>query len=1014
VNTPLSFCFLIDSVPFTPDVIAGKTSLGGSESACLGLARALKARGHDIDIFTTQLAKDAVGPDASGIRWHPMDDFASVNAFIHYDVCCALRLYPAFYRKINARLRMLWAQDLMVPGQMIEAVMGVSWALDHIAYVSQYHRDQWEDSEGNLAALGWVTRNGIDLSQVPSSSTRDPYRIIHISRPERGLGPILQMWPALKAREHRATLQVCRYSSMYDTGPGSWSDTCAQYDAWLKDVHEKVGGIEYLGELTKPELYKAISAAAVMWYPGVSEFAETSCIAAIEANACGTPFVGSYRGALIDTARPSYDAGLLIEGDGVKAMPALAHADVPDAYADASISAVLRMLDGCRSGSFQYRQLSKAGKAHAASYGYAQIAEEWEAQIHWWFQARYEQNKLRVLRALLHEDDHVAAREVARSMPFYTDDPVSQEVGRALDFCDHVIDGKEHDADTYAEFALPDPIDEAKGSERYHTVAEMYAGCTSLLDVACGNGSAAIAYAMANPNLRVHGVDFAARNIERARKAVEELGIADRCTFDVLTVYDFDRQTLHADCEAWLAAHAGQYDGMFVGEFIEHCANHQAIVDGLEAALTPGAVVVYTCPHGPFSELCPRDVPLRRAHVHHFQHDDLKAVFGPKQDTAVHYLDAGITERGSAIGTWVIRYTSQPGRRAGERPLWDRIVKTRPYERLSVGLIVKNAEQDLGKCLATVYHIADEIVVGDTGSADTTKAVAASWKARVLDLPPVMEHPYGFAGVRNDVLNACSGEWFLWIDADEHLFHPHVLRQYLDGAIFTGYVLHQTHLYLDGAPTFDQPCRLFRRQPDIQFYGCVHEQPQLGDCNGEINPSLELVDPIIVHLGYLSEEGREEKRITRNKPLLIRDQKVFPERLLGKVLLLREAVIESDKSVRLSGGMTRRAAQGYRHAINIFCRYFDDPAHKYTPLARPWYEAALKHLGIGWEVELALAGRAGGMQGARAKAERLWVRDADEYARVLNWRIAQDTKKMQPAQYKTLPFTVPVREAVTA
>src|SRR5262249_29789903 len=151
-------------------------------------------------------------------------------------------------------------------------------------------------------SIGWTTRNGHDPAHVPPSATKDHNRIIHISRPERGLGPLLTMWPMLRAKNPHAELQICRYSSMYDQGPGSWSDVCAQWDRSIAAVNAEVGGITYLGELNKQQLYQAISEAAVMWYPGVSTFAETNCIAALEAAACGTPFVGSYRGALPETS----------------------------------------------------------------------------------------------------------------------------------------------------------------------------------------------------------------------------------------------------------------------------------------------------------------------------------------------------------------------------------------------------------------------------------------------------------------------------------------------------------------------------------------------------------------------------------------------------------------------------------------------------------------------------------------------------------------------------------------
>src|SRR4029077_21154310 len=187
--------------------------------------------------------------------------------------------------------------------------------------------------------------------------------------------------------------------------------------------------------------------------------------------------------------------------------------------------------------------------------------------------------------------------------------------------------------------------------------------------------------------------------------------------------------------------------------------------------------------------------------------------------------------------------------------------------------------------------------------------------ATVIELDPIDQQPEGFAGARNQVLWECSGDWFLWIDADEQLIDGHWLRRYLDGPVFNGYVLHQTHLYLDGAPTHDVPVRVFRMNKGIRFYGCVHEQPQMGDCNADIHPTLEPLDIKIAHTGYLTERIRSEKRVNRNLPLLVKDQQVFKDRVLGKVLCIRESVIQADELRADAGVMTERAAKGYAIAV---------------------------------------------------------------------------------------------------
>jgi hypothetical protein len=39
---------------------------------------------------------------------------------------------------------------------------------------------------------------------------------VHVSRPERGLGPLLEMWPRIRKANPNADLRLCRYASMYD------------------------------------------------------------------------------------------------------------------------------------------------------------------------------------------------------------------------------------------------------------------------------------------------------------------------------------------------------------------------------------------------------------------------------------------------------------------------------------------------------------------------------------------------------------------------------------------------------------------------------------------------------------------------------------------------------------------------------------------------------------------------------------------------------------------------------
>jgi tetratricopeptide (TPR) repeat protein len=65
--------------------------------------------------------------------------------------------------------------------------------------------------------------------------------------------------------------------------------------------------------------------------------------------------------------------------------------------------------------------------------------------------------------------------------------------------------------------------------------------------------------------------------------------------------------------------------------------------------------------------------------------------------------------------------------------------------RLSLAMIVKNEAATLGRCLASVRDLVDEIIVVDTGSSDNTKDIARRHGACVFDLP----WPDSFAAARN-------------------------------------------------------------------------------------------------------------------------------------------------------------------------------------------------------------------------------------------------------------------------
>jgi glycosyltransferase involved in cell wall biosynthesis len=94
---------------------------------------------------------------------------------------------------------------------------------------------------------------------------------------------------------------------------------------------------------------------------------------------------------------------------------------------------------------------------------------------------------------------------------------------------------------------------------------------------------------------------------------------------------------------------------------------------------------------------------------------------------------------------------------------------------LSVAIITKDEERTLPDCLKSV-SFADEIVVVDSGSTDSTTEVAREYGCRVF-----VEQWKGFGLQKRSAIEKCTHDWILVLDADETI--PDEARVEIEKAI---------------------------------------------------------------------------------------------------------------------------------------------------------------------------------------------------------------------------------------
>ncbi|MGB3417849.1 MAG: glycosyltransferase family 2 protein [Mesorhizobium sp.] len=177
-------------------------------------------------------------------------------------------------------------------------------------------------------------------------------------------------------------------------------------------------------------------------------------------------------------------------------------------------------------------------------------------------------------------------------------------------------------------------------------------------------------------------------------------------------------------------------------------------------------------------------------------------------------------------------------------------------------MIVRNEERFLPGCLASLGRQVDEIVIVDTGSDDHSREIALDGGAVMID------HPWrsDFAEARNVALDRATGDWILYIDADERLVVPE------PGALRHAVALPETvagrvRFRPRVAYTPYREIRLFRRDERIRFRGRIHEtvHPAIDEVARSDGMRLADLEIGIDHLGY---EGDLAHKHARNLPLL--------------------------------------------------------------------------------------------------------------------------------------------------
>lgn len=195
---------------------------------------------------------------------------------------------------------------------------------------------------------------------------------------------------------------------------------------------------------------------------------------------------------------------------------------------------------------------------------------------------------------------------------------------------------------------------------------------------------------------------------------------------------------------------------------------------------------------------------------------------------------------------------------------------------ISLCCIVNNEQQFLADMLLSVKGLADELIVVDTGSEDSSTDIALDAGAQVFNYTWNDD----FASARNFSISKAQSDWILVLDADERIetAHHEKILDLISISRSSAFFLQRRHyLSNDSVPYFTpidscdprhkmgavgyyttSDLRLFPRDPPVRFTGAVHESAEESAAKLSLNISYQQI--VIHHLGPLLAFGKSEAK----------------------------------------------------------------------------------------------------------------------------------------------------------
>ena len=275
----------------------------GSEIALLNLANQLK-KYYIIHVFSQNVAVDF---ELDGIYIKSASSFKNFSENNIIDIVIVSRYLNVFiYNTIIARKIFIWVHDILfqssfngqcLPNSGSDFYNNISHKIDGVIVLSQYHKQFMMQSYNIPENKVYIIGNAINTDAFCQPVIKNKYKFIYTSYPSRGLDLLLKIFPRIRDEFKCAELHIYR-----------------DYSTFTKEqLHTIASHSEYIfahGFKKNEDLIGEFQSSNIWLYP--TDFIETYCISALEAQMAGCLCITSPKGSLSEIVG---NRGVLIEGE---------------------------------------------------------------------------------------------------------------------------------------------------------------------------------------------------------------------------------------------------------------------------------------------------------------------------------------------------------------------------------------------------------------------------------------------------------------------------------------------------------------------------------------------------------------------------------------------------------------------------------------------------------------------------------------------------------------------------